>query len=233
MKTLCVLQHVEAEYLGLMEEHFESRAIRFRYVRPFAPGGSVPRAADGFDGLVLLGAGPFGIVSGNLVPSLGPELRLVRDFLAHRLPVIGIGVGACMLAAAAGGGAEAAPLRFSIETVRRVAPDALAGHLPQRFPAAVYMRDRPVLPRDAEVLAVFGTGEPALFQIHGNCLGFLGHPGVKSGMIEDLIMEFEDTPPGTAGTLATLRTTQSEIAAALGEIMVGLIKLTHLMPSSS
>lgn len=231
MKTLCILQHVEAEYLGLMEDQFESRAIRFRYVRPFAPGGSVPQSADGFDGLVLLGAGPFGIVSGNLVTSLGPELRLARDFIAHRLPVIGIGVGACILAVAAGGGTEAAPLRFSIETARRVAPRALAGHLPERFPAALYMRDRPVLPPDAETLAVFGADEPALFQTHGNCLGFLGHPGIKSGMIEDLIMEFEDVPAGTAETLTRLRAAQGKIASALSQIMIGLVKLAHLMPS--
>jgi GMP synthase-like glutamine amidotransferase len=230
MKTICVLQHVEAEYLGLMEDHFEGRAIRFRYVRPFTPGGSVPGTADGFDGLVILGAGPFGIVSGHLVPSLAPELRLARDFLARGLPVVGIGVGACMLAVAGGGGTEAAPLRFSIETARRVSPRALAGHLPERFPVAVYMRDRPVLPPDAEVLAVTGSDEPAVFQIRNNCVGFVGHPGVKSGMIEDLIMEFEDAPEDTAEALTKLRAAQSEIAAALGEIMVGLVKLAHLMP---
>jgi GMP synthase-like glutamine amidotransferase len=231
MKTLCVVQHVEAEYLGLMEDHFEGRAIKFRYVRPFTRGGSIPGTADGFDGLVLLGAGPFGIVSGHLVPSLGPELRLARDFLSRGLPIVGIGVGAAMLAVAGGGGAETAPLRFSVETALRVAPQGLAGHLPERFPMAVYMRDRPVLPRDAEILAVIGGGEPALFQLQNNCLGLLGHPGIKSGMIEDLIMEFEDVPAGTAETLARLRAVQGEIAAALSEIMVGLVKLAHLMPS--
>lgn len=231
MKTLCVLQHVEAEYLGLMEDHFEGRAIRFRYVRPFTPGGTVPDTADGFDGLVLLGAGPFGIVSGHLVASLAPELRLARDFLARGLPIVGIGVGACMLAVAAGGGAEPAPLRFAIETVRRVAPRALAGHLPERFPVAIYMRDRPVLPSEAEVLAVAGADEPVVFQTRRNCVGFLGHPGVKSGMIEDLILAFEDVPEGTAETLSMLRAAQGEIAAALAEIMVGLVKLAHLMPS--
>ncbi len=30
MKTLCVLQHTEAEYLGLMEDHLEGRNIRFQ-----------------------------------------------------------------------------------------------------------------------------------------------------------------------------------------------------------
>ena len=229
MKTLCVLQHVEAEYLGLMEDHFEGRNIRFHYVRPFTPGGLVPVSAEGFAGLVILGAGSKGVVSGSLIPSLGPELRLTRDFLDRGLPVIGIGVGCCILTTAAGGGADDEPLRFTVERAKRVRPGALAGHLPEGFPIAVYMRDRPVLPADAEVLAVGAAGEPVVFQLHGNCLGFLGHPGIKSAMVEDLIMEFEDVPEKTAETLTALRAAQGEIAAVLGDIMVGMIELTHLM----
>ena len=70
MKTLCVLQHIEAEYLGLLEDHFEGRNIRFRYCRPFTPGASIPASAEDNDGLVLLGSGPKGIVTGDLIPSL-------------------------------------------------------------------------------------------------------------------------------------------------------------------
>jgi len=232
MKTLCVLQHVEAEYLGLMEDHFESRAIRFRYVRPFTPGGTVPASAEEFAGLIVLGAGPLGIVSGRLVPSLAAELRLAREFLERRLPIVGIGFGACLLTAASGGGADDAPLRCAIETAVRAAPQALEGHLPERYPVAVYMRDRPVLPDHAKLLATSAGNEPLLFQIGDNCLGFLGHPGMKAGMIEDLIMEFDDAPEGTAELLAALRKVQGEICASLGEIMAGLIKLTHLMDPS-
>jgi GMP synthase-like glutamine amidotransferase len=229
MKTLCVLQHVEAEYLGLMEDHFEGRNIRFQYCRPFTPGAMVPFSAEDFAGLVLLGAGPKGVVSGDLIPSLGAELRLTRDFLDRKLPVIGIGAGACILTSAAGGGADDAPLRFTVETARRLVPGALGGHLPQTFPVAVYMRDRPVPPAGAKVLAEDAFGEPLVFQVRENCLGFLGHPGVKSGMIEDLIMEFDDVPDETAKTLEKLRAAQGEIAAALGEIMVGLIEIARLM----
>jgi GMP synthase-like glutamine amidotransferase len=232
MKTLCVLQHFESDYLGLMEDHFEGRNIRFRYCRPFTPGGMIPVTAEEYDGLVILGAGPLGIVSGNLIPSLGPELRLTRDFLARGLPVIGIGIGACILATETGGGADEAPLRFVVDNARRAVPQALGGHLPESFPFAVYMRDRPVLPADARVLAASSAGEPALFQIRGNCFGFLGHPGIKSAMIEDLIMEFDEVPARTAETLADLREVQGQIAAALGPLMVGLVELTHLMQSS-
>ena len=233
MKTLCVLQHFEADYLGLMEDHFEGRNIRFRYLRPFAAGGAIPPTAEGHDGLIILGAGPLGVVSGNLIPSLGPELRLTRDFLARGLPVIAIGQGTCILTAETGGGAEEAPLRFVVDSARRVDPQALDGYLPETFPIAIYMRDKPVLPADARILAVSSSGEPAVFQVRENCLGFLGHPGIKSAMIEDLIMEFEEVPEGTAEKLTEMRAVQAEMAAALGEIMVGLIKLTHLMQPSS
>jgi len=232
MKTVCVLQHVEAEYLGLIEDHLEARAIRFTYSRPFVPGGRVPSDAGGFDGLIVLGAGPLGVVSGPLVPSLGAELRLTADFLERGMPVIGFGLGAAILATAAGGGAEEAPLRFSVGIAHRVAPDALAGHLPERFPLAIYMRDRPVLPGAARILATGEAGEPVIFQIGNTAIGFLGHPGVKSAMIEDLIMASDEVPDGTAEALAELRAVQAEIARSLTEIMVGLVEHAHWMSTS-
>jgi GMP synthase-like glutamine amidotransferase len=229
MKSICVLQHVEAEFLGLIEDHLEARAVRFRYCRPFVAGGKVPAGADGYDGLIVLGAGPFGMVSGPLLPTLAAELRLTTDFLQRELPVIGIGLGAVILSTAAGGGAVEAPLRFKVEKARRVSDAALAGHLPPHFPMALYLRDRPALPAAATVLAESVTKEPLLFEIASNAFGFVGHPGIKSAMVEDLAMEFDEVPEGLADGLVQLREQQAAIAAALSEIMVGLIQQTDWM----
>lgn len=222
MKTLCVLQHTEAEYLGLMEDHFEGRNIRFSYKRPFAPGGTIPADASGYDGLILLGGGPYGVVSGHLLPSLGPELRLTRSFLDAGLPVVGVELGAMLLAVAAGGGADEAPLRFEVGEARRTRANVLGGHLPEQFPIAAYLRDRMIPPPDADILATFPSGDPAILSLRENCLAFVGHPGMKSGMAEDLIMEFAETPADTADVLAELRRAQGEIAEALSQIMVGI-----------
>jgi GMP synthase-like glutamine amidotransferase len=232
MITLCVVQHTDGEYLGLLEDHFEGRAIRFVYARPHVPGGSLPAAAQGHDGLVLLGAGPQGMASGDLLPSLAAELRLTSAFLDAGLPVIGIGLGSIMLAVAAGGGCAAAPLRFCVGEASRTDPDALAGHLPPTYPYALYMRDRALLPADARVLAVDEAGAPMLFQVRGNCLGFTAHPGIKSGMIEDLVMEFDAAPENVPEGLAQLAARQRPIAQALSGIMVGLVKVTGLMDTA-
>lgn len=231
MKSLHVVQHTAAEYLGLLEDHLEGRGVRFSYFRPFTAGGTVPANAAGCDGVVLLGAGPRGIVSGPLLPTLAAELRLAKDCLDRGKPVLGIGLGAALLATAAGGGADDAPLRFVVDEASRQHDDALAGQMPARFPIAVYMRDRPVLPTRARVLASDGAGEPVVFSVAENALGFLAHPGWKIAMLEDLIMEFDDTPDGTASALERLRLLQGDIAAALSTMMVGLIQIMDLMPA--
>jgi len=229
MKNVCVLQHTETEFLGLMEDHFEGRNIRFHYKRPFAVGGTVPTDHEEYDGLIILGGGPYGVVSGFLLPSLMPELRLTKSFLDAGLPVVGVELGAIILAVAAGGGATEAPLRFTLETGTTTSPGALGGHLPNSFPVAAYLRDKPVLPTNAKILATDQSDEPVVFSIQDNCIGFIGHPGMKSGMAEDLIMEFAETPDNTVEPLEALRRVQSELAEALTGIMVGISQHTRLM----
>lgn len=229
MRTLCVIQHIEAEFLGLMEDHLESRNIRFRYIRPFTEGTKIPASPEDFAGLVLLGAGPYGAVSGHILPSLGAELRLARAFLNAGLPVIGIELGAVILAIAAGGGAEEAPLRLWVDRAERTDAKALGGWLPKRFAFAAYLRDRPAPDAAFSVLARNQTGEPVVFAAGAHALGFVGHPGMKRGMAEDVAMAFDEAPDDLATGLEALAKVQAEIAQALSPMMVGLIQHCGLM----
>lgn len=229
MKTVTVIQHTEAEYLGLMEDHFEGRNLRFSYNRPFTKGGMLPEGPGKSDGLILLGGGPYGVVSGHILPSIGAELRLTKAYLDAGLPVLGIGLGSIILAVAAGGGAEEQPLRFAVKTALAQAPDRLGGFLPAAMPLTLYLRDAPVLPVGSEVLAQTAGGEALIFSVGTNALGFLGHPGMKRGMAEDLIMEFAETPDATVEGLAALGAVQGAIAEALGPLMVGVMARTGWM----
>ena len=226
-RNLYVIQHTDGEFLGRMEDHLEGRGIRFTYIRPHA-GGKLPASVRFVDGLVLLGGGPWGSAGGRDLPTLRPEVNLAKEALARGIPVIGIGLGAQILAIAAGGGSEPADLVFRVEQARRVADGALNGYLPERYPLVVYMRDRPLPPDYASVLAVDAAGRPALFQIGDIGFGFTGHPGAKRAMIEDLVMEFEEAPAGI-GDLAAMTTLQPALDDALVRIMTGLVQLTGLM----
>ena len=62
-----------------------------------------------------------------------------------------------------------------------------------------------------------------------NALGFCGHPGFKTAMAEDLIMEFEEGPDDPAPQLERLQLMAREIEDALVRIMTGIVKVTGLM----
>ena len=229
MNFLHVIQHTSADYLGLMEEHLEGRRIRFRYVRPFTEQGTIPQPGELSDGLVLLGGGPWGSAGVRDVPTLDAEIVLTRAMLEEGKPVLGIGLGAQILAIAAGGGAQDAPLAFEVGHARRTRDDALAGFLPERFPHVTYMRDRPILPDGAVVLAEDDAQRPAVFQVASNAVGFIGHPGFKTAMAEDLIMEFDEAPEDPAPDLQRLQLMMRELEDQLVPIMTGIIKITGWM----
>jgi GMP synthase-like glutamine amidotransferase len=221
-----VVQHTSAEYLGLIEDHLEGRGIRFKYYRPFTGAAPLPDRDAVRDGLVLLGGGPWGSAGGRDLPTLKEEVQLARACLMREWPVVGIGLGAQILALAAGGRSEAAGLAFEVSTARRTGASALNGYLPEVYPLVVYQRDGSVPPAHAAVLAEDPDGRPALWQVGRNALGFAGHPGLKVAMVEDLVMEFEEAPQGVGAGLERLRASQRALEDALVPIMTGLLQLT-------
>jgi GMP synthase-like glutamine amidotransferase len=222
-----VFQPTDAEYLGLLEDHLEGRGFGFTYLRPHVAGVRLPENTRAACGLILLGGGPFGAAGPPRLPGLEVAVRLARDAFERGKLVIGIGLGAQILGIAAGGSVEPAPLSFTAGYAHRVDDAALGGLLPERYPLVVYMRDRPRPPAYARVLARDEAGSPALFQVGPCGFGFTGHPGIKSGIAEDLILEFEESPHEPAATLARLRALQGEIEDALVPIMAGLFAALH------
>jgi len=231
--TVHVVQHTSAEYLGLLEDHLEGRGVRFQYCRPFTGNVPLPKPEVLEDGLILLGGGPWGSAGTRNVPTLDAEVALARACLSRGKPLVGIGLGAQILAIAAGGRSEPADLEFSVGTAKRTSEAGLNGYLPEAYPLAIYMRDWAVPPDDATVLARDEQGRAALWQIGAHGFGFAGHPGIKVAMVEDLIMEFEESPADSAAKLQELRRAQSAIEDALVPVMTGLIQKTGWMKANA
>jgi len=230
MNVVAVIQHTAGEYLGLIEDHLEGRRIRFQYFRPFAAG-KLPEAGVPADALVLLGGGPWGAAGARDLPTLDREIELTRARLDEGTPVIGFGLGAQILAIAAGGTSQRRDLSFELIEAHRTREDALNGYLPATFHQVIYMRDWPVPPPAAQTLAIDGEGRPIVWQIGDNAFGFVGNPGIKLGMVEDLVMEFEEVPDDAADKLGELRALQPVLEDELVPIMTGLVQRTALMSS--
>ena len=228
-RSLYVIQHTDSEYLGLIEDHLEGRSIGFSYMRPHTAGGKLPATVKFTDGLVLLGGGPWGAAGDRDLPTLEQEIQIVRDCMLRGNPVLGIGLGAQILALASGGQVHSSPLQFCVGKARRTHENALDGYVPETFPVATYMRDVFEAPPHADILAVDDQGKTVIFQVAENCFGFAGHPGLKVAMVEDLVMEFEETPDDIPRKLEYLRRDQRAIEDALVPIMTGIVQKAEWM----
>jgi GMP synthase-like glutamine amidotransferase len=108
MKPVIVVRHEDPDNLALGEEVLRAAGLRLEYVDLWR-GGSLPAAGD-VEAVVLLG-GTMGVGDREQFPFLAAERDLVQDCLRQDVPVLGICLGAQLLADAAGGRVMRAPRR--------------------------------------------------------------------------------------------------------------------------
>jgi GMP synthase (glutamine-hydrolysing) len=100
MAKVYVLQHHRVESLGTIADALESAALAWQYVRIF-DGHPVPTSIKGAGGLVVMG-GPMGVYQTDRYPWLRDEMKLIQDAIAQGRPVLGVCLGAQIVAAALG-----------------------------------------------------------------------------------------------------------------------------------
>ena len=107
MPKLLVCQHVPFEILGTLNPLLRGFGFRIKYVNF----GRDPRAEpslEGYDGLILLG-GPMNVDQVECHPHLATELRLVQAGIARGMPILGICLGAQLIARALGAEVRPSP----------------------------------------------------------------------------------------------------------------------------
>jgi GMP synthase (glutamine-hydrolysing) len=96
MKKILVLQHVAHELLGTLNPLLKKSGFRIRYVN-FARHPDAQPSLDGYDGVVILG-GPMSANDTRELPHLMTEMHLIEEALKRNMPVLGICLGAQLIA---------------------------------------------------------------------------------------------------------------------------------------
>ena len=169
-----VLQHVPFEGLGSIGGWLEERGARIGWTRLFADD-PLPRL-DGLDLLIALG-GPMSVNDEARLPWLASEKRVLREAIARGIPVLGVCLGAQLIASALGARVRRAGVPeigwFPIEAVP--GPDGTF-----RFPATCtvfhWHGETFDLPQGAVRLARSGPCENQAFQIGRYVIGLQFHP---------------------------------------------------------
>ncbi len=176
MRVLAV-RNVERSGLGRFHGWWEERGLSVEVVS----GEEVPDAPDGFDAVVLLGGG-FLPDDDERAPWLPAERTLARRAVTDGIPLLGICLGAQVLALAEGGtvrGAHGRPERGSCSVSLRGEPDPLFEGLPGEFRAIQNHRDQITeLPPGAVRLAESDACPVQAFRVGERAWGVQFHPEV-------------------------------------------------------
>jgi len=100
MKRLLVFQHVPHEILGTFNPLLKAAGFRIRYVNFGRTPDEIPNI-DKYDGLIILG-GPMCVDQTDSHPHLLTEIESIKQAMERHMPVLGICLGAQLIATALG-----------------------------------------------------------------------------------------------------------------------------------
>jgi GMP synthase (glutamine-hydrolysing) len=186
MPRLLVFQHVAAEPLGTLDPLIRARGHRIRF-HNFERHPDAQPSVDRYRGLIVLG-GPMNVEDQHRRPHLTAELKVIEAALRQEKPVLGICLGAQLLAHVLG-----APVRrhaqreigwYDLTTTDAGRRDAVLGALGDGAPVFQWHSRTYDLPSGAHQLGRTATCEQQAFRWGRAAYGFQFHLEADAAMID-------------------------------------------------
>lgn len=247
MAKVLVFQHVPAEPLGTLDPMLRNRGHRIRYVNFHRDPDAQPDVSR-YDALIVLG-GPQMPDQGDRHPHLNVEMRCIEEALKRDTPVLGICLGAQLLAYTLGGGVR--PMKeweigwYDLQPTYQSAADPLFCGLIEAHPVFQWHGYTFDLPDGATHLARSDTCENQAFRYGHHAYGLQCHLELDERLINrwlnlpEYVNDLEAN--GRRGDAATIRLQTHELihqsAALSSEIFgqflrpLGVRRSRHVLPS--
>ena len=197
MKRLFVLQHLEIEGPGLFEQFAKEKDFKIKIIR-LDKKDNLPQTKKG--DLILIMGGPMGVkdIGNKRYPWLKLEREFIKKELQNKRPIIGICLGAQLLASAAGGDVEilkygsppkALPeIGWSQIFINKSNKD-LKEIFEEPFHVLHWHGDRILLPNKAVLIASSQRCKEQFFRIGDFAFGLQFHIETTGAMIDKWIKE--------------------------------------------
>src|SRR5262245_17436193 len=186
MRRLLVFQHVSFEILGTLHPLLKARGFRIRYAN-FGRHPEAQPEVGRYNGLVVLG-GPMNVDDLERHPHLAVEVDLIRQAIEQGLPVLGICLGAQLIAKALGapvsanGGKEIG--WYEVSPTPAAKEDPLFRDFDEVEKIFQWHSDTFELPAGAVPLATSRACRRQAFRYGANVYGFQFHLEVDEPLIE-------------------------------------------------
>lgn len=183
---ILVFQHVPFEPLGTLDPLLKESGIRIRYVNFGREPESRP-TLEKYEALIVLG-GPMNSDQIDSYPNLITEVEIIREAVDGGMSVLGICLGAQLLAKALGGSVSRNPVReigwYDVELTDSGATDAVLSAFATRQQVFQWHEDGITLPEEAVNLASSPVSPVQAFRYGKHAYGFQFHLEASQPLIE-------------------------------------------------
>lgn len=218
-----VFQHVAFEDIGSMREWLAARDAEIRYTCFFA--GETPPPLDSFDFLIVMG-GPMSVLDEDEFPWLAAEKVAVRTAMAAGKPVLGICLGAQLMASALGASIHKNPVKeigwLPITAVEHGAP---AFHFPSSANVFHWHGETFDIPANAVRLAQSDSCRNQAFQFGSKAIGLQFHLESTPHSVQSLLENCANELTAGIPTIQSSQEIQSATSAHYQEISELLYKI--------
>jgi GMP synthase-like glutamine amidotransferase len=195
MSSCLVFQHIAPEKSFAIGEALTAAGVVVETREVFA-GDSIPTGIADFEGLVVMG-GPMSATSDEGFPTRAAEIGVLADALGAGVPILGVCLGAQLLAAAAGGmviaGTAGQEIGWGdVDLSAAASEDPLLGGLPNRLTVLHWHGDTFELPVGATHLASSSRYPNQAFRVGERAWGFQFHVEVDGDAVQSFLAEFGD-----------------------------------------
>lgn len=184
-KHILIIKQVEQEGPGLIENIFAENEWSLRTVE-LSRGEKLPSDFDETGALIVLG-GPMNVYEEKQYPFLKEEESLIRKALIEEVPVLGICLGAQLLAKTCGAQVKKAPHKeigwHKVEKTAEGKKDTLFNAGPDRIQVFQWHGDTLDVPEGAVLLAEGKDCKNQAFRVGQNAYGLQFHIEVTEDMI--------------------------------------------------
>lgn len=186
MRKLLVFQHVPHEILGTLNPLLKRAGFRIRYVN-FGRHPDAEPSLERYYGLVVLG-GPMSVNDDHRRPHLKTEMKLIEQALQKRIPVLGICLGAQLIAKVLGARVHPNDEKeigwYDVHATEESKQDPMLGRFRATEKIFQWHGDTFEIPAGAAHLAASNLCANQAFRYESNVYGLQFHLEVDEPMIQ-------------------------------------------------
>ncbi|MDD5254793.1 MAG: type 1 glutamine amidotransferase [Candidatus Omnitrophica bacterium] len=193
MGEILILKHIGIEGPGTLGDFLAQSSFRVRTIE-LGEGEDLPENTEGLLALVLLG-GPMNVYEDERYPFLNKEESFLKEALRCSIPILGICLGAQVLAKACGATIRKNPVKeigwYPVGLSEHGRGDALFGGLPETLNVFQWHYDTFDIPAGACRLAEGAACRNQAFRFGANAYGLQFHIEVTPQMIGSWIDSYQ------------------------------------------